>query len=264
MSFCNGTFHKYTLSGSCAFLRTCSILDNVFIDLSLNFKRKARVEEVWKQMNSGLPVKVPKPFVNKSNSTELTTTKKTIPDWMFTLGLAPVKMAATKDPLGKRPAIIQNGTSEQAKKLATAAISAVKDVASAATAERGKVEITEVHDFAGEEIEVKKLVEADSKEAAEKARVAGAPSSALDTILEQIKKKPKLSVLDKTKKDWGEFKEENQGMEEELDAYKKSSNQYLDKVSFLQRTDHREFERERDARLAMQAKRRPAMKEDDL
>lgn len=60
---------------------------------------------------------------------------------MFTLGLAPVKIAATKDPLGKRPAIIQNGTSEQAKKLATAAISAVKDVASAATAGRGKVEV---------------------------------------------------------------------------------------------------------------------------
>lgn len=71
-------------------------------------------------------------------------------------------------------------------------------------------------------------------------------------------------MLDKTKKDWSEFKEEKKGLEEELDAYKKSSNQYLDKVSFLQRTDHREFERERDARLATQAKRRPDMREDDF
>ncbi|KHG12800.1 tig [Gossypium arboreum] len=51
-------------------------------------------------------------------------------------------------------------------------------------------------------------------------------------------------------------------IEDELDAYKKSSNQYLDKVSFLQRTDYREFERERDARLALQARRRPEMRED--
>lgn len=109
---------------------------------------------------------------------------------------------------------------------------------------------------------MKKLVDADSKEAAEKAKAAASAPTALDSILEQIKKKQKLSVLDKTKKDWGEYKEDK-GLEEELDAYKKSSNQYLDKVSFLQRTDFREFERERDARLAVQAKRRPDMREDD-
>lgn len=85
----------------------------------------------------------------------------------------------------------------------------------------------------------------------------------MDTVLEQIKKKAKLSVLDKTKKDWNEFKDENKGLEEELDAYKKSSNQYLDKVSFLERTDLREFERERDARLTFQARRRTDMREDD-
>lgn len=118
-------------------------------------------------------------------------------------------------------------------------------------------QITEVRDFAGENIEVKKLVDANSKEAAEKASAPTGPPSGLDAILEQIKKKPKLSVLDKTKKDWSEFKVENKGLEEELDAYKKSSNQYLDRVSFLERTDFREFERERDARLALQAKRRP-------
>lgn len=118
----------------------------------------------------------------------------------------------------------------------------------------------EVRDFAGQEIEYKKLVDADSKEAFEKTK-ANAPS-AVDAVLEQIKKKQKLSVLDKSKKDWGEFKEENKGLEEELDAYKKSSNQYLDKVGFLQRTDYREFERERDVRLAQQAKRRPDMREE--
>ncbi|CAL9104760.1 unnamed protein product [Musa acuminata var. zebrina] len=228
-------------------------------------ERKARVEEVWKKMNSVLPNKVLKPIVNKPDSTGSTKTGKTVPDWMVALGIVPAKTPATKDTLGKRPASSQNGTNEEAKRLAAAALSAVKDVASATTAAgSGKVEITEVRDFAGLEIEVKKLVDPDSKEAAEKAKVPGAPPTALDTILEQIKKKPKLSVLDKTKKDWSSFKDENKGMEEELDSYKKSSNQYLDKVSFLQRTDHREFEHERDARLALQAKRRPDMREDDL
>ncbi|XP_010922857.1 uncharacterized protein [Elaeis guineensis] len=224
-------------------------------------ERKTRVEEAWKKMNSGLPVKVPKSLMNKPNSTGTTRTSKTIPDWMVTFGIAPKKASANQDIQGKRPTSTLNGTSEEAKRLAAAALSAVRDVASAA-AGRGKVEITEVRDFAGEEVEVKKLVDADSKEAAEKAKVSGAPPSALDTILEQIKKKQKLSVLDKTKKDWGEFKEENKGLEDELDAYKKSSKQYLDKVSFLQRTDFREFERERDARLA--SKRRPDMREDDF
>ena len=122
-------------------------------------------------------------------------------------------------------------------------------------------QITEGRDLAGHEIEATTLVDSDSKEAMERAKAP--PLSAVDAVLEQIKKKQKLSVLDKTKKDWGEFKEEKR-LEEELDAYKKSSNQYLDKVSFLQRADYREFERERDARLALQSRKRPDnMQEDD-
>ncbi|OWM88958.1 craniofacial development protein 1-like [Punica granatum] len=122
------------------------------------------------------------------------------------------------------------------------------------------MQVTEVWDFVGQEIEVRKFIDADSKEASDKGKVV-APS-AVDAILEQIKKKPKLSVLNKTKKDWGEFKEENKGLEEELDAYKKSSNQYLDRVSFLQRADYWGFERERDVRLAMQVRMKPDMRED--
>lgn len=125
----------------------------------------------------------------------------------------------------------------------------------------GHFQITEVKDFAGKEIEVKRLVEADSKEALERGNKDSCSSSAskpsaVDAVLEQIKKKQKLSVLDKTKKDWGEYKEENKGVEDELDKYKKSSDQYLDKVSFLERADYRQFEKERDARLALQSKRK--------
>ncbi|CAA7400127.1 unnamed protein product [Spirodela intermedia] len=184
-------------------------------------------------------------------------------EWMVALGLVSKKPPSHPGDKGKRTSDVSSVDSEEAKKLAAAALSAVRDVTSAAnSAVKGRVEITEVRDFAGEEVEVKKLVDADSKEAAEKAKAVASAPTALDSILEQIKKKQKLSVLDKTKKDWGEYKEDK-GLEEELDAYKKSSNQYLDKVSFLQRTDFREFERERDARLAIQAKRRPDMHDDD-
>ncbi|CAA3028489.1 Hypothetical predicted protein [Olea europaea subsp. europaea] len=98
-----------------------------------------------------------------------------------------------------------------------AALSAVKDAAALAALGRRKVENSEVRDIVGEEVE-----------ASNKDKGIVGSISTVDAVLEQIKKKQKLSVLDKTKKDWGEFNEENKGLEEELNAYKKSSNQYLD------------------------------------
>ncbi|KAJ7980440.1 Craniofacial development protein 1 [Quillaja saponaria] len=224
---------------------------------------KAQVEAMWEQMNKGVSNKTLKYLTSKPNSAVRKPTKKASPNWMTYLGMVP----KTNDSLGqdvsqKEPSTSLNSTNDETKRLAAAAaaLAAVRDDAAAAAtaaAGRGKVAITEVRDFAGQEIEIKKLVDSDSKEALEKAKVPAA--SAVDAVLEQIKKKQKLSVLDKTKKDWGEFKDENKGLEEELDAYKKSSNQYLEKVSFLNRADYREFERERDARLALQARRRPDM-----
>lgn len=221
-------------------------------------ERKARVDAAWEQMNKGLLVKVPQTSTNKSKSIPNKKAQKNSHNWMSALGLAPKKTESPDQTTPqKRPYVRQNESSHEAKYLAAAALSAVKDAAASGT---GKVEITEVRDFAGENVEVRRLVDAESKEASEKVKRLAGPPSAVDAMLEQIKKKQKMSVLDKTKKDWGEFKEEKQ-LDEELDAYKKSSNQYLDKVGFLQRTDMREFERERDARLALQAKRRPDMRE---
>lgn len=229
-------------------------------------ERKARVESVWQQMNKGVSEKTLKSILNKqSSNVKRTSPKPSSQNWMTVLGFGPKKTAVCLNLAAQEchPNVTQNGTNDEAKKLAAAALLAVKDAASAsaATSGRGKVEVTEVRDFAGEAIEVKKLVDSDSKDLGDKGKSPVGPTSAVDAILEQIRKKPKLSVLDKTKKDWGEFKEEK-GLEDELDAYKKSSNQYLDKVSFLERADYREFERERDARLAMQSKGRADMRED--
>lgn len=222
-----------------------------------------KIDALWEKMNEGVPKRKFKLFFSKPSSTVTRTSQTMSNNWMKNL-------ARNTESVGqdvthengilpqKRPIAKLDDTSDEAKRLAAAALSAVK-AATAAAPSRGKIGITEVRDFGGQDIEVKKFFDADSKEASEKGK--GPATSAVDAVLEQIKKKPKLSVLDKTKKDWGEFKEE-QRLDEELDAYKKSSNQYLDKVSFLQRADYREFERERDARLALQARRRPDMREE--
>ncbi|KAK4722475.1 hypothetical protein R3W88_012708 [Solanum pinnatisectum] len=232
-------------------------------------ERKARVDAVWEQMNKGVSTRTLYSIINKPTSASNKTSSKSSSkssssSWMTVLGLSQKKTSEPgRSTPEKRLRTTQNDTSEESKKLAAAALSAVKEAATAAaSAGRGKV-ITEVRDFAGEDVEIKKYVDANSAEASDKGKGPAPPASAVDIILEQIKKKQKLSVLDKTKKDWEGFKGENRGMEEELDAYKKSSNQYLDRVGFLERADYREFERERDARLAMHAKRKPeSMRED--
>ncbi|XP_074286342.1 uncharacterized protein LOC141611655 [Silene latifolia] len=219
---------------------------------------KSRVDAVWEQMNKGVSSKTLNSIVSKQssngNGNGSLQKSKASHNWMSFLGMNTKKTEVKEACQGNNTTPAHNGTSDEAKKLAATALAAAKATAASAAA-MGKIEVTEIRDFAGEEIEVKKVIDSSCMEAA-------GPSSAVDAILEQIKKKPKLNLLDKTKKDWGEFKEENKGLEDELDAYKKSSNQYLDKVSFLSRADYREYERERDARLAQQAKRRLDMRED--
>ena len=61
---------------------------------------------------------------------------------MKVLGLAPKKTSsAVEGAPGKRPIVAQNGSSDDAKKLAAAALSAVKDAAAAAALGRGKMEV---------------------------------------------------------------------------------------------------------------------------
>ncbi|TQD82515.1 hypothetical protein C1H46_031951 [Malus baccata] len=164
-------------------------------------------------MNKGVSNKQFKDLLNKSSSSVNKTPKKSSNNWLGYLGLAQKKAESPKeDALRKRSSVspnssgdngVQDKSNDEARRLVAAALVEVKDAA-VATSGRGKVEITEVRDFAGQQIEYKKLVDADSKEASEKVK---APAhSGVDAFLEQIKKKPKLSVLDKTKKDWGSLK----------------------------------------------------------
>ncbi|CAD7015345.1 unnamed protein product [Ceratitis capitata] len=133
-----------------------------------------------------------------------------------------------------------------------------------------KITVTEVLDFAGEEVRIEKVVNADSvKENKESTKrpaagtstlkaglpaglkrpmVGGGSSAAgLGSILNQIGKKKKISVLEKSQLDWKSFKQ-NEGIEEELQTFNKGKDGYLERQDFLQRTDLRQFEIEKNLR----------------
>lgn len=145
------------------------------------------------------------------------------------------------------------GVSESSLSIAAAALAAVKAVhATSSVQTDGKLKVTEVHDFAGQEVEVTTLVDPNSKAAQSikrKAEYQAKSSSGIDAMLAQIERKKKLNILDKSRKDWGEYKEDK-GVIEELETFKKSGTTYTEKVAFLGRADLREYEKERDARLA--------------
>ncbi|XP_045462649.1 craniofacial development protein 1 [Harmonia axyridis] len=129
--------------------------------------------------------------------------------------------------------------------------------------ESDKVKITEIFEFAGEEVKVEKEVSKDSVEA----RLLGSSSSSdtnkvrkkgslsgIGSVLSQLGKKKKISTLEKTKLDWDRFKKD-ENLEEELNNHNKGKDGYLDRQDFLQRADLRRFEIEKEIRTVERNKR---------
>ncbi|CAL8358982.1 unnamed protein product [Lota lota] len=156
-------------------------------------------------------------------------------------------------------------------------------------AEPSMVTITKVFDFAGEEVRVTKEVAVDSREAKDylktqssqqdppqqqqqqqqqqqhqqqqpkqsstPVRQPGLPGPSvkrpvgMSSILGQIGgKKQKMSTLEKSKMDWDTFKSE-EGITEELAIHNRGKEGYVERKNFLERVDHRQFEREKEVRL---------------
>ena len=146
--------------------------------------------------------------------------------------------------------------------VAAAALAAAKTAASATAAQQyGMVTVTETRRFAGKTVTVQRDVDANSKEAA-KAGVGaagGGPSkkkAGLDAVLESLAQAKKVTVLDKSKLDWKDYKKTDDTVEEELEAHKRSGATYLGKQEFLSKADLAEYERERDQRLASDVRNR--------
>ncbi|GAB1602092.1 craniofacial development protein 1-like [Argonauta hians] len=76
----------------------------------------------------------------------------------------------------------------------------------------------------------------------------GGGGGGLGGLLSKITKKNKLSTLEKSKLDWNGYKQK-EGIESELQQHNRSKNSYLDRMAFLDRTDHRQFEIEKTLRL---------------
>lgn len=103
--------------------------------------------------------------------------------------------------------------------------------------------VTQVCTFAGEQVKVEKQIPVSSRG---RGRGRG---GGLSGILGTLGKQPKLSVLEKSKLDWNQFKQA-EGLEEHLSTFNKGKDGYLEKQDFLQRTDLRQFEQEKELRNA--------------
>ncbi|ERL95174.1 craniofacial development protein 1 [Dendroctonus ponderosae] len=125
-----------------------------------------------------------------------------------------------------------------------------------------KVKVTQIFEFAGEEVKVEKEVNVNSAEARLLAKETsqstapkrGAGLSGIGNVLSQLAKKQKISTLEKTKLDWDRFKKE-QNIDEELQTHNKGKDGYLERQDFLERADLRRFEIEREIRNVERAKR---------
>eukprot|EP01024_Parvocaulis_polyphysoides_P030151 TRINITY_DN27394_c0_g1_i3.p1 TRINITY_DN27394_c0_g1~~TRINITY_DN27394_c0_g1_i3.p1 ORF type:complete len:281 (+),score=49.55 TRINITY_DN27394_c0_g1_i3:25-867(+) len=135
--------------------------------------------------------------------------------------------------------------SQDLKSLASEALQKVKEAENG-----GKVKVIETRRFAGQQIQVEKQVEKDSKEAQEAQEKSQAPKSSLEVAVNMINQDKKITVVDKSRADWDGYKHENKEVNEELQNYKKSGDTYLDKQQFLVKADFKQYEKERDQRLA--------------
>lgn len=125
-----------------------------------------------------------------------------------------------------------------------------------------KVKITQLFEFAGEEVRIEKEVDASSAEArmlskgtpeTSKSKKTGGLSG-IGNVLSQLGKKQKISTLEKTKLDWDRFKKD-ENIEEEIQTYNKGKDGYLERQDFLERADLRTFEIEKNIRNVERSKR---------
>ncbi|TRY74756.1 hypothetical protein TCAL_00739 [Tigriopus californicus] len=130
--------------------------------------------------------------------------------------------------------------------------------------EDAKLKITQVFDFAGENVEVTKEVDKNSKEAQKflkaQEKVSGSTATlpnavakrpavgGLASIMNEISgKKKKMGCLDKSKMDWDSYVNK-EGIKEELTTHNRGKDGFVEKQEFLERADLRRFELEKTAR----------------
>ncbi|KAK3915191.1 Craniofacial development protein 1 [Frankliniella fusca] len=162
-------------------------------------------------------------------------------------------------------------TSSTSKTENTPSVSKTQQVSKPASVEKEnkeekKVTITQIFEFAGEEVKVTKEVAVDSPEArlsqpntSGPSRGGGTPrgrgrGGGLSAVLSQIGKKSKISTLEKSKLDWERYKSD-EGLNEEIQTHNRGKDGFLERQDFLQRTDLRQFEIEKQLRASRRSNR---------
>ncbi|KAG8286942.1 Craniofacial development protein 1 [Homalodisca vitripennis] len=126
------------------------------------------------------------------------------------------------------------------------------------TEKENKAVVTEIFEFAGEKIKVEKKLPPQpsgrGRGGVVTARGRGRGGGGLASLIGQLGRKNKLSTLEKSKLDWDRFKKE-EGIEEDLQTHNKGKEGFLEKQDFLQRTDLRQFEIEKQLRTTSRSNR---------
>jgi hypothetical protein len=146
-----------------------------------------------------------------------------------------------------------------AEEIAAKAMAAVKEAtaSSVLTSSTGMIKISETRRFAGKNITVEREVAKESRDAQRaQANPVGKKKEGLDAVLEQIAPARKVTVMDKSKSDWKDFKTKDDQILEELEAHKKSGATYLGKKDFLAAADVKQYEKERDLKLGSDVRNR--------
>ena len=173
--------------------------------------------------------------------------------WMRQMGIVGRTAAATKS---KSKTTTKTNTAEE---IAAEAMSAVKEATASSVLANasGMITIAETRRFAGKNITVEREVAKGSRDAKlAAANPVGRKKAGLDAVLDQIAPAKKVTVMDKSKSDWKEFKTNDDQVLEELEAHKKSGATYIEKKDFLLAADVKQYEKERDARLGSDVRNR--------
>ncbi|KAK2703033.1 craniofacial development protein 1-like [Artemia franciscana] len=114
-----------------------------------------------------------------------------------------------------------------------------------------KKTVTEIFNFAGEEVKVTKEISSEAQVSSSPGNIEGKrpppKTGGLAAIAGMLGKGKKMTTLEKTKLDWDSFKKE-ENIEEELKTFNQGKHGYLERQAFLERADYRQFEKERDMR----------------
>ncbi|GBM01370.1 Craniofacial development protein 1 [Araneus ventricosus] len=121
--------------------------------------------------------------------------------------------------------------------------------------------VSKVFEFAGETVTVGKDLnscDSASEEKNSQPIPTGKPcipkKRGIDSVLGTImNKNKKLTVLEKSKKDWDTFKTD-EGLDNELEKVNKGKQGYIERQRFLERSDLRSFEKEKSMRQTLRKK----------